>query len=393
MLRYIAPEYSALPCYYTLALSADGSTLYAANGASGVVTAVHLDVDVTNARIIKTVHFNAGNAGVASSEPAPAMHNGAALALDQKSLYVAGRHGIWQINTADLQVHRSYLTRKSFTGITPTPAGQTLYAVSPAPGIIAIGVNSGKFQADYTKFCPYALEHRMDRVVQQTHILIVDDEGRVTSALRRALAYEGYQVSTAANGESALALVRTRRPDLVILDLMLPGMDGLEVCRRLRAADESIAILMLTARDTVADRVRGLETGADDYLVKPFALEELLARVKALLRRHHPPEVSREVLSFADLELDTATRQARRGERVIELSTTEYELLALFLRNPRIVLTRGLLMDRIWGQDFEGGPNVLEVYIGHLRSKLEQCGERRLIQTVRGAGYVLRMAE
>src|SRR6266567_2417935 len=176
-----------------------------------------------------------------------------------------------------------------------------------------------------------------------SHILIVDDDNRVTSALRRTLAYEGYQVSTAANGEAALAAARSRPPDIVILDLMLPGIDGLEVCRRLRASGDGIAVLMLTARDAVADRVAGLETGADDYLVKPFALEELLARVKALL-----------------------------------------------LRNPRIVLTRTLLMDRIWGNDFEGGPNVLEVYIGHLRSKLEQHGEKRLIQTVRGAGYVLR---
>ncbi len=222
------------------------------------------------------------------------------------------------------------------------------------------------------------------------HILIVDDDNRVTSALRRTLAYEGYQVSTAANGEAALAVARSRPPDIVILDLMLPGIDGLEVCRRLRASGDGIAVLMLTARDAVADRVAGLETGADDYLVKPFALEELLARVKALLRRRSPPDVSREVLCFEDLELDTATRQARRGKRSIELSTTEYELLAVFLRNPRIVLTRTLLMDRIWGSDFEGGPNVLEVYIGHLRSKLEQHGEKRLIQTVRGAGYVLR---
>ncbi len=229
--------------------------------------------------------------------------------------------------------------------------------------------------------------------MMNAHILIVDDESRVTSALRRTLAYEGYHVSTAVDGESALALSRTRPPDLVILDLMLPGMNGLEVCRRLRAAGESAAILMLTARDTIADRVTGLETGADDYLVKPFALDELLARVKALLRRRHPPEVSREVLCFEDLELDTATRQARRDQRTIELSTTEYELLSIFLRNPRIVLTRALLMDRIWGSDFEGGPNVLEVYIGHLRSKLEQQGERRLIQTVRGAGYVLRLAD
>ncbi len=225
------------------------------------------------------------------------------------------------------------------------------------------------------------------------HILIVDDDSRVTSALRRTLAYEGYRISSALDGEGALAIARTKSPDLVILDLMLPGIDGLEVCRRLRAVNDDIAVLMLTARDAVADRVAGLETGADDYLVKPFALEELLARVKALMRRRSPPDVQREILAFADLELDTATRQATRGNRTIELSTTEYELLALFLRNPRIVLTRSLLMDRIWGMDFEGGPNVLEVYIGHLRNKLEQHGEKRLIQTVRGAGYVLRVAD
>src|SRR5438105_615494 len=162
------------------------------------------------------------------------------------------------------------------------------------------------------------------------HILVVDDDSRVTSALRRTLAYEGYQVSVATNGEQALFLARTKLPDLVILDRMLPGIDGLEVCRRLRAAADGtgesggdVAVLMLTARDAVADRVAGLETGADDYLVKPFALEELLARVKALLRRHNPPDIVREVLRFEDLELDTATRQARRGNRVIELSTTE----------------------------------------------------------------------
>jgi len=222
------------------------------------------------------------------------------------------------------------------------------------------------------------------------HILVVDDDTRVTSALRRTLAYEGYQISVAANGAEALSIARTKPPDVVILDLMLPGIDGLEVCRRLRSSGDAVAVLMLTARDAIADRVAGLETGADDYLVKPFALEELLARIKALLRRRNPPDVSREVLCFADLELDTATRQAKRGMRTIELSTTEYELLTLFLRNPRVVLTRAGLMDRIWGRDFEGGPNVLEVYVGHLRSKLEQQGEKRLIQTVRGAGYVLR---
>jgi two-component system response regulator MprA len=226
-----------------------------------------------------------------------------------------------------------------------------------------------------------------------THILVVDDDTRLTSALRRTLSYEGYQVSTAADGERALTQVRLKPPDLVILDLMLPGIDGLEVCRRLRDAGEQVAILMLTARDTVMDRVTGLETGADDYLIKPFAAEELLARIKVLLRRSSPPEVAREILHYADLELDTATRQARRGEHLIELSTTEYELLAMFLRNPRIVLTRSLLMDRIWGTDFTGGPNVLEVYIGHLRAKLEQQGETRLLQTVRGAGYVLRLLE
>jgi two-component system, OmpR family, response regulator MprA len=225
------------------------------------------------------------------------------------------------------------------------------------------------------------------------HILIVDDDSRVTSALRRTLAYEGYNVSVAENGERALAIARAKPPELVILDLMLPGINGLEVCRRLRAVGEGMAVLMLTARDTVADRVAGLETGADDYLVKPFALEELLARVKALLRRHSTPDVTRELLAFEDLELDTATRQARRGDRLIGLSTTEYELLLLFLRNPRNVLTRGLLMDRIWGDDFEGGPNVLEVYIGHLRNKLEQNGEKRLLQTIRGTGYVLRVPE
>jgi len=225
------------------------------------------------------------------------------------------------------------------------------------------------------------------------HILIVDDDNRVTSALRRTLAYEGYQISVAANGEAALFIVRSRPPDLVILDLMLPGIDGLEVCRRLRSAGDGIAVLMLTARDAVADRVAGLETGADDYLVKPFASEELLARVKALLRRRNPPDVTREVLVFENLELDTATRQAKRNNHLIDLSTTEYELLLMLMRNPRIVLTRSVLMDRIWGSDFEGGPNVLEVYIGHLRNKLEQRGERRLIQTVRGAGYVLRTTE
>lgn len=222
------------------------------------------------------------------------------------------------------------------------------------------------------------------------HILIVDDDERTINALRRTLTYTGYRVSTAANSEEAFSIIRIRPPDLVILDLMLPGIDGLEVCRCLRSAGVEVTILMLTARDAVADRVAGFEIGTDDYLVKPFALEELLARIKALLRRRKPSDISREVLVFEDLELDTATRQAKRGYRLIDLSTTEYELLSLFMRNPRQVLTRSLLMDRIWGSDFEGGSNVLEVYIGHLRAKLEKQNEKRLIQTVRGAGYVLR---
>ena len=225
-----------------------------------------------------------------------------------------------------------------------------------------------------------------------TSILVVDDDIRIISALRRTLTYEGYHVSTATSAEDALAQMRRSPPDVVILDRLLPNMDGIEACRRIRTSYQKVAILMLTARDTVADRVQGLEEGADDYLIKPFALEELLARIKALLRRNATLDIPCEILSFADLELNTATRQARRDQRTIELSTTEYELLALFLRNPRTVLTRGLLLERVWGNDFEGGPNVLEVYIAHLRAKLEQEGEQRLLQTIRGAGYVLRLS-
>ncbi|WP_170296572.1 response regulator transcription factor [Dictyobacter vulcani] len=221
-------------------------------------------------------------------------------------------------------------------------------------------------------------------------ILVVDDDVRLLNALRRTLAYAGYRVTTATTGKDALNQVRHSPPDLVILDRMLPDMDGLEVCVGLRKNNDTIAILMLTARDAILDRVQGLEGGADDYLVKPFAQVELLARIKALLRRRQPPDVQKGLLAFADLELDTATRLARRSGRDIELSTTEYELLALFMRNPGIVLTRTLLLDRIWGRDFEGGPNVLEVYVVHLRTKLEQAGEPRLIQTMRGTGYVLR---
>lgn len=222
-------------------------------------------------------------------------------------------------------------------------------------------------------------------------ILVIDDDERLVATLRRALAYEGYRVRTAGTGLAGLTLAREDPPDLVILDVMLPGLDGLEVARRLQAGG-STAVLMLSARDQVADRVAGLEAGADDYLIKPFALEELLARVKARLRRREtaPPEAEPAVLRFADLELDTGAREARRGSRVIQLTTKEYELLALFMRHPRRVLTHAYILEHVWGYDFEGDTNVLPVYVAQLRQKLEAGGEPRLIHTVRHAGYVLR---
>ena len=219
-------------------------------------------------------------------------------------------------------------------------------------------------------------------------ILVVDDDDRIRAALRRGLSYEGYRVSEARSGEEALDKARDQIPGLVVLDIMLPGIDGLEVCRRLRAAGDEVAILMLTARDEVSDRVAGLETGADDYLVKPFSFEELLARVHALLRRHGAP--SREVLHFADLVVDVDAREVRRGDRIIEFTTTEFNLLLLFVRHPRQVLTRDVILDRVWSYDFGGESNILEVYVRYLRSKLEEAGEPRLIQTVRGIGYVLK---
>lgn len=220
-------------------------------------------------------------------------------------------------------------------------------------------------------------------------ILVVDDDRRITAMLRRTLAYEGYEVDLATDGTKGLLAARDRPPDLVILDVMMPGLDGLEVCRRLRSGG-SVPILMLTARDEVPDRVAGLDAGADDYLVKPFALEELTARVRALLRRSDGSGGT--ILSFGDLRLDTARREAARGTRSIELTTKEYELLALFLRHPRQVLTRDLILEHVWGYDFGGDANVLEVYVGYVRNKIEEGGEPRLIQTVRGAGYVLREA-
>lgn len=218
-------------------------------------------------------------------------------------------------------------------------------------------------------------------------ILVVDDDPEILSLLKRGLSYEGYAVETASNGAEALAKAREKEPDLVVLDVMMPEMDGVEVARRLRQAGD-VPILMLTARGTVADRVAGLDGGADDYLVKPFAFDELLARVRALLRRRQPRE--REVLRFVDLTLDTASREVRRGNDAIQLTAQEFDLLELFLRHPRQVLKRDFIYDRVWGYDFEGESNVIEVYVRYLRAKLEVEGKPRLIHTVRGVGYVLR---
>jgi two-component system response regulator MprA len=220
-------------------------------------------------------------------------------------------------------------------------------------------------------------------------ILVVDDEPAVRSALDRALRLAGYEVDLAQDGRDALDQLAERSPDAIVLDILMPGVDGLEVCRRLRAAGDRVPILMLTARDAVRDRVEGLDAGADDYLVKPFALEELKARLRALLRRSDGAGDG-ELLRFADLTMDLAAHEVHRGERLIELTRTEFLLLELFLRHPRQVLERGTIFDRVWGYDFGPTSNSLEVYVGYLRRKTEDGGEPRLIHTVRGVGYVLR---
>lgn len=219
-------------------------------------------------------------------------------------------------------------------------------------------------------------------------ILVVDDDAKVLSLMRRGLAFAGYTVDLAPDGEQALAMARAHLPDLVVLDVMLPGIDGLEVCRRLRAGEPNLPVLMLTAKDRVPDRVAGLDAGADDYLVKPFAFDELLARIRALLRRARPAET--EYLSFADLKLDLLTREVRRGKRQIDLTTKEFDLLEYFLRHPRQVLSRDQIFDGVWGSDFLGGSNVIDVHVMRLRDKLQAGGEPRLIQSVRGIGYSLR---
>jgi two-component system response regulator MprA len=224
-------------------------------------------------------------------------------------------------------------------------------------------------------------------------VLVVDDERAVRDSLRRALELEGYEVELAADGEEALERLGGPSPsDAVILDVLMPGIDGLAVCRRLRGEDNAVPVLMLTARAEVDSRVAGLDAGADDYLPKPFALAELLARLRALLRRAGNGDEGTEVLRFSDLELDLGTREVHRGEARIELTRTEFALLELFLRNPRQVLTRSIIFERVWGYDFGPSSNSLDVYVGYLRRKTEDGGGRRLIHTVRGVGYALREA-
>ena len=221
-------------------------------------------------------------------------------------------------------------------------------------------------------------------------ILIIEDDEAILTFLRRGLAYDGYQVDTAIDGQTGLLQARDNPPDLVVLDLMLPGLDGLEVCRRLRQGGP-MPNLMLNARETLKDRVQGLDSGADDYMVKPFNLDELLARIRALLRRTRPTRP--KVYEFSDLTLDTGTRQAIRSDRIIDLTAKEYELLELFMRHPRQVLTREMIYDDVWGYDFGGESNIIEVYVRYLRQKIEQGDETRVIHTVRGMGYVLRETE
>ncbi|KQT92093.1 two-component system response regulator [Marmoricola sp. Leaf446] len=232
-----------------------------------------------------------------------------------------------------------------------------------------------------------------DSLASRQHVLVVEDDRAVRESLRRSLEFNGYQVSTASDGAEALAGISGTNPDAVVMDVMMPRLDGLETTRALRKVGNSVPILVLTARDAVGDRVEGLDAGADDYLAKPFALEELLARLRALLRRVTPAEgEADETLAFSDLSMDLASREVRRGARLIELTRTEFSLLELFLRRPRRVLERSFILEEVWGFDFPTTANSLEVYVGYLRRKTEAEGEARLLHTVRGVGYVLREA-
>ena len=231
-----------------------------------------------------------------------------------------------------------------------------------------------------------------DQATQKPHVLVVEDDRAVRDSLRRSLEFNGYQVSLAEDGAQALAGIAQIAPDAVVMDVMMPRLDGLETTRALRAVGNKVPILMLTARDAVDERVDGLDAGADDYLTKPFALDELLARLRALLRRTAPSGEGEpdEVLAFADLSMDLASREVRRGDRAMELTRTEFTLLELFLRRPKRVLDRSFILEEVWGFDFPTTANSLEVYVGYLRRKTEAEGESRLIHTVRGVGYVLR---
>lgn len=224
-------------------------------------------------------------------------------------------------------------------------------------------------------------------------VLVVDDDRAVRDSLRRSLEFNGYEVVLAADGAEGLVAVGAQHPDVVVVDVMMPRLDGIETTRALRAAGNDVPVLVLTARDAVGDRVEGLDAGADDYLTKPFALEELLARLRALLRRVVPDgDAASEVLTFSDLTMDVASRDVSRGGRPIELTRTEFTLLEMFLRRPRRVLDRSFILEEVWGYDFPTSANSLEVYVGYLRRKTEAEGEPRLIQTVRGVGYVLKEA-
>ena len=231
------------------------------------------------------------------------------------------------------------------------------------------------------------------RSEQAPRVLVVDDDRAVRESLRRSLEFNGYTVTLAHDGAEALASIGQLAPDALVIDVMMPRLDGIETTRVLRSAGNDLPILVLTARDSVGDRVEGLDAGADDYLTKPFALEELLARLRALLRRSHAPaedDTERESLTFSDLTLNPATREVHRGDRLIDLTRTEFTLLEMFMRRPRRVLDRSFILEEVWGYDFPTTANSLEVYVGYLRRKTEAGGEPRLIHTVRGVGYVLK---